>query len=71
MIQMYEIIHNKMITIYKKLKQQKKFLEARKKHSKNKKIVLQNKFVFTIKKMLQIAKEAKSVNVTKNVQKQP
>ena len=63
--------HNKMTTMHKKLKQQKKLFNACKKRSKNKKITLQSKFVFTTKEMLQIAKEAKSINATKSVQKQP
>ena len=60
-----------MITMHKELKQQKKFLETRKKCSKNRKIALQNKFVFTTEEMLQIAKETKSINATKNAQKWP
>ena len=40
MIQMYEIIHNKIITMCKKLKQQKNFFKICKKCSKNKKIAL-------------------------------
>ena len=36
-----------------------------------KKIALQNKFVFMIKEMLQITKKTKSINTTKNAQKQP
>ena len=71
MIQTYEIIHNKIITMHKKLKQQKKFLETCKKHSKNKKIILQNKFVFTTEEILQITKKTKSINVIKSVQKWP
>ena len=55
-----------MITMRKKLKQQKKFLEICKKCSKNKRIALQSKFVFMIEEMLQITKETKSINVTKN-----
>ena len=71
MIQMYEIIHNKTITMHKKLKQQKIFFETCKKHSKNKKITLQNKFVFTTEEILQITKKTKSINAIKSVQKQP
>ena len=66
MTQMYEIIHNEMITMRKELKQQKKLFETHKKCSKNKKIALQDKFVFTTEEMLQIAKEAKSINATKS-----
>ena len=71
MIQMHKIIYHKMITMHKKLKQPKIFWENCKKCSKNKKVVLQNKFVFIIKEMLQITKKIKSINVTKNVQKWP
>ena len=71
MIQMYEMVHNEMITMHKELKQLKFFFEICKKCSKNKKIALQNKFVFMIKEMLQIAKETKSINVTKSAQKWP
>ena len=53
----------------KELKQQKNFFETCKKCSKNKKIILQNKFIFTIEEMLQITKETKLINVTKNAQK--
>ena len=60
------MVHSEMITMCKELKQQKKFLETRKKCSKNKKIALQSKFVFTTEEMLQITKEAESVNVTKS-----
>ena len=70
MMQMYKIIHNEMITMCKELKQPKKFLETYKKCSKNKKIALQNKFMFMTKEILQIAKETKSVSVTKSAQKQ-
>ena len=38
--QIYKIIHNEMITVCKKLKQQKKLFEICKKYSKNQKIVL-------------------------------
>ena len=37
---MYETIYNKIITMYKKLKQPKKIFETHKKCLKNKKIVL-------------------------------
>ena len=60
-----------MITTRRKLKQQRKLLDAHKKFLKNKKITLQNTFVFTTEKMLQITKEAESINVTKNIWKQP
>ena len=69
MTQVYEMVHNEMITMRKELKQQKKFFEACKKCSKNKKIALQSKFVFMIEEMLQITKETKSINATKSVQK--
>ena len=65
------MVHNKMITMHKELKQQKNLFETHKKYSKNKKIILQNKFVFMIEEMLQITKEAESKNVTKSAQKQP
>ena len=57
--------------MHKKLKQQKKFFNACKKCSKNKKTVLQTKFVFTTEEMLQIMKKIKSTNATKSIQKQP
>ena len=60
-----------MITMHKKLKQQKKLFEACKKHSKNKKIALQSKFVFTTEEILQITKKTKSINATKSAQKWP
>ena len=56
-IQAYKIIYNKMITIHKELKQPKKLFNACKKRSKNKKLMLQNIFVFMTKEMLQIAKK--------------
>ena len=59
-----------MITMHEKLKKPKKFLNACKKHSKNEKIALQSKFIFTIEEILQIMKEAESINATKSVQKQ-
>ena len=65
------MIYNEIITMCKKLKQQKKLFNACKKRSKNKRIVLQSRFVFTTKEMLQITKKTKSINTTKNVQKQP
>ena len=60
-----------MTTTCKELKQPKNFFNAHKKHSKNKKIMLQNKFIFTTEQMLQIIKESKLINVTKNIQKKP
>ena len=63
--------HNEMITMRKELKQQRKLFEAHKKCLKNKKIALQDKFMFMIEEMLQIAKETKSINATKSAQKQP
>ena len=57
MIQVYEMVHSEMITMRKELKQQKKFFEARKKHSKNKKIASQCKFVFMTEEVLQITKK--------------
>ena len=56
-IQIYKIIHNKMITMRKALKQPKKKFNACKKCLKNKKIVLQSKFIFITEKMLQITKK--------------
>ena len=55
----------------KKLKQQKKLLETHKKHFKNKKIALQNKFVCTTEEILQITKKTKSANTTKSALKWP
>ena len=69
MIQAYEMVHNEIITMHKKLKQQRKLFETCKKCSKNKRIALQNKFVFTTEEILQITKETKSVSVTKSAQK--
>ena len=45
----------------------KKLFNAYKKHSKNKRIMLQGRFVFMIEEVLQITKEAKSINATKSV----
>ena len=56
--------------MHKELKEPKKFFNAHKKRSKSKRITLQNRFVFTTEKMLQIMKKTKSINATKNVQKQ-
>ena len=53
----------------KKLKQSKKFFNVCKKCSKNKRIMLQNRFIFTIEEILQVTKETKSINATKSVQK--
>ena len=60
-----------MIIMRKELKQQKELLNARKKHSKGKRIALQNKFMFTIEEVLEIAKKAESVNAAKNTRKRP
>ena len=54
-----------------KVETTKKIFNACEKHSRGKKIALQGRFVFTTEKMLQIAKEAKSINATKSVQKWP
>ena len=51
------------------MKQPKKNFEIHKKCSKNKKIALQNKFVFMTGGMLQIIKKMKSINATKSAQK--
>ena len=69
MIQIYKMVHNEMITMCKKLKQQKNFFEVCKKCLKNKKIALQSKFVFMIEEVLQITKETKSISATKSAQK--
>ena len=66
MIQVYEMVHSEMITMRKELKQWKEFFEVCKKHSKNRKIVLQSEFVFMTEEMLQITKETKFINVTKS-----
>ena len=71
MTQTYEMIYNKMTTMHKELKQQKQILEACKKCSKNRRIALQEKFVFMMEAMLQITKETKSINVNKNALKWP
>ena len=71
MTQTYEMIHNEMITMHKELKQPKNSFETCKKCSKNKKMVLQSKFVFTTEEMLQITKKTKSINATKSAQKRP
>ena len=55
-----------MITMCKELKQQRKFFETRKKHSKSKKIALQSKFVFMTEEVLQIAKETELTSATKS-----
>ena len=52
--------------MHKELKQQKICFEIYKKCLKNKKIILQNKFVFMIEEMLQILKETKLINMTKS-----
>ena len=52
-----------------KIKTVKKIFNACKKRSKNKKFVLQNRFVFMTEEMLQITKEIKSINATKSIQK--
>ena len=71
MTQIYKIIHSKIITMCKELKQPKNFFKICKKYSKSKKVVLQNKFVFITEEILQITKETKSINATKNAQKWP
>ena len=50
-------------------KELKIFLDACKTHSKKRKIGSQNKFMFKIKKILQVTKEIASIKATKNVQK--
>ena len=57
--------------MHKKLKQQEKLFNACKKRSKSEKIVLQNRFVFTIEKILQIMKVAELINTSKTIQKWP
>ena len=71
MTQTYDIIYNETITMHGKLKRKNKTFETHKKCSKNKKIALQNKFVFMTEEILQITKETKLINATKSAQKQP
>ena len=65
------MIYSEIITMRKKLKQQREIFNTRKKRSKNKKIALQNRFVFTTKTVLKIAKKAESTSATKSTRKQP
>ena len=60
-----------MIMMCKKLKQPKNYLMPARHIQKNKRIALQNEFVFTTEEKLQITKEAESISATKNIQKQP
>ena len=53
MTQAYETVHNQMVTMHKELEQQKTLFEIFKKCLKNKKFVLQDKFVFTMGEMLE------------------
>ena len=55
--------------MHKKLKQKNKICNARKKHKK--KIIVEKKFVFITKEMLELVEEVKIKTVVKKTHKQP
>ena len=67
----YEMAHNNITIMHKKLKQKNKIFNARKKRKKEKKIVVEKKFVFTTKKMLELMEETKAETAVKKTHKQP
>ena len=71
LITIIEFTHTKFIIVRKKLKLTKKILNTRKKHTKNKKIILESKFVFFIQKFFNIAHTAETKAKIKKKRKQP
>ena len=63
----YEITHNDIIMMYKKLKQQNEFFNVCKKWKMNKKIALEKKFMFITEEMLQVMKETKTAMTAKQL----
>ena len=68
---MVEFIHTELITAQKKLKSIKEIFNTRKKHTKNKRIALEGKFVFSTQEILDITQAAKIKTKAKKKHKQP
>ena len=66
-----ESTHTKLITARKELKSTKEILNTRKKRTKNKRVALKNKFVFSTQEVLDIAHTAEAKAETKKKRKQP
>ena len=71
LIIMAESTHTKLITARKKLKSAKEILNTRKKHTKGKRVALEDKFMFSTQKVLDIARVAEAEAETKKKHKQP
>ena len=71
LIMIIEFTHTKLITTQRKLKSAKEILNTRKKRTKNKKVALKSKFVFSTQKILNIARTAEAKTKTKKKHKQP
>ena len=71
LVMMIEFIHIELIIVQKKFKSTKKILNTQKKRTKNKKVALENKFVFFIQKVLNIACATEAETKMKKRRKQP
>ena len=71
LIIMAKFMHVELITTRKELKLVKKILNTRKKHTKGKKIALEEKFVFSMQKVLDIMQAAEVKTKAKKKCKQP
>ena len=60
-----ERLHTEMVTIVQECDAQRQLLEARKKRKKGKRVMLQNKFVFSTPEVLKITMEAESTSSKK------
>jgi hypothetical protein len=58
----FERLHTEMVTIVQERDAQRQLLEARKKRKKGKRVMLQNKFVFSTPEVLKITMEAESTS---------
>ena len=61
----FEKLHAEMVTLQKEREAQRELLQTRKKHGKGKRVLLQNKFVFSTPEVLKITVEAESGKVKK------
>ena len=71
LVTMVEFTHAELITVRKEFELTKKIFSTRKKCTKNKRIALENKFVFFTQKVLNIAHATEAKTEMKKKHKQP
>lgn len=67
----FEMMHSKLITMCKQVKEQEKLLSTRKAQTKGKRVALKRRFMFSTKEVLEIAKVVEADSSSKKLCGQP